>query len=37
MQTVIIHGQSHKGNTYRIAHELAEKIGGETKEFILRY
>lgn len=35
MKTVIIHGQNHKGNTYMIAHELAEKIGGETKEFFL--
>ena len=35
MKTVIIHGQSHKGNTYTIAHELGEKIGGELKEFFL--
>lgn len=35
MKTVIIHGQSHKGSTYHIAHELAEKIGGTTTEFFL--
>ncbi|MBQ7499337.1 MAG: NAD(P)H-dependent oxidoreductase [Clostridia bacterium] len=35
MKTVIIHGQDHKGSTYNIAHTLAEKIGGETKEFFL--
>ena len=35
MKTVIIHGQSHKGSTYHIAHELAEKIGGEITEFFL--
>ena len=35
MKIVIIHGQSHKGSTYNIAHILAEKIGGEIKEFFL--
>lgn len=35
MKTVIIHGQSHKGSTYNIAHNLAEKIGGEIIEFFL--
>ncbi len=35
MKTVIIHGQSHKGSTYHIAHALSEKIGGETTEFFL--
>ena len=35
MKTVIIHGQSHKGSTYHIAHILAEKIGGEITEFFL--
>ncbi|MBR1392356.1 MAG: NAD(P)H-dependent oxidoreductase [Ruminococcus sp.] len=35
MKTVIIHGQNHKGSTYRIAHILAEKIGGEVTEFFL--
>ena len=35
MRTVIIHGQSHKGSTYHIAHNLAEKIGGELSEFFL--
>jgi len=28
MKTVIIHGQSHQGSTYHIAHALGEKIGG---------
>lgn len=35
MRTVIIHGQSHQGSTYHIAHALGEKIGGECKEFFL--
>lgn len=35
MKTVIIHGQSHKGSTYHIAHTLGEKIGGECREFFL--
>ena len=35
MSTVIIHGQSHKGSTYHIAHDIAEKTGGEIKEFFL--
>lgn len=35
MKTVIIHGQSHKGSTYHIAHLLAEKLGGEITEFFL--
>ena len=35
MKTVIIHGQSHKGSTYNIAHMLGEKIGGELTEFFL--
>ena len=35
MKTVIIHGQSHKGSTYHVAHILAEKLGGETTEFFL--
>ncbi len=35
MKTVIIHGQNHKGNTYMVAHELGEKIGGELTEFFL--
>lgn len=35
MKTVIIHGQSHKGSTYHIAHGLAEKLGGDIKEFFL--
>ena len=35
MKTVIIHGQSHQGSTYHIAHALGEKLGGEYKEFFL--
>lgn len=35
MKIVIIHGQSHKGSTYHIANIVAEKIGGEKKEFFL--
>ena len=35
MKIVIIHGQSHKGSTYHIARMLAEKVGGEIKEFFL--
>ena len=35
MKIVIIHGQDHKGSTYHIAHELAEKTGGEIAEFFL--
>ena len=35
MKIVIIHGQSHKGSTYHIAHMLAEKIEGDLTEFFL--
>lgn len=35
MISVIIHGQSHKGSTYHIAHALVEKIGGECRKFFL--
>lgn len=35
MKVVIIHGQSHKGSTYKIAHILAEKISDEITEFFL--
>lgn len=35
MKILIIHGQSHKGSTYQIAHMTAEKIEGEIKEFFL--
>lgn len=35
MKTVLIHGQSHKGSTWHIAHGLAEKLGGEITEFFL--
>lgn len=35
MRTVVIYGQSHKGSTYHIARGLADKIGGETREFFL--
>ena len=36
MKIVIIHGQSHKGSTYHIAHMLAEKISGNIKELYER-
>ena len=35
MKIVMIHGQNHKGNTYTAAKELADKIGGEIREFFL--
>lgn len=35
MKIVIIHGQNHKGSTYRIANITAKKIGGEITEFFL--
>ena len=35
MKVTIIHGQSHKGSTYHISKILADKIGGEVKEFFL--
>lgn len=35
MKIAVIHGQSHKGSTYHIAHMLSEKLGGEVKEFFL--
>ncbi len=35
MKITVIHGQSHKGSTYHIAHELAEKLGGEITEIFL--
>ena len=35
MRVVIIHGQSHKGATYHVARELADKLGGDTTEFFL--
>ena len=35
MKVVIIHGQSHKGSTYHIAHMLAVKISEDIKEFFL--
>ena len=35
MKIVMIHGQNHQGSTCMIARQLAEKVGGETKEFFL--
>lgn len=35
MKIVIVHGQSHKGSTYNIAHILAKKIGDEITEYFL--
>lgn len=36
MKITVIHGQSHKGSTYHLAHSLAEKLGGEITEFFFR-
>lgn len=35
MKIIVIHGQSHKGSTYHIAHSLAEKLGGDITEIFL--
>lgn len=35
MKTVIIHGQNHEGSTCMVARELANKVGGEVREFFL--
>lgn len=35
MKIVIIHGQSHEGSTCMVARELANKVGGEVREFFL--
>ena len=35
MKITIIHGQSHKGSTFHIAHLLAEKLDGELTEIFL--
>ena len=35
MKIALIHGQNHKGSTYRIARMLADKLGGEVTEFFL--
>ncbi|MCI8308537.1 MAG: NAD(P)H-dependent oxidoreductase [Lachnospiraceae bacterium] len=35
MKITVIHGQSHKGSTYHIAHSLAQKLGGEITELFL--
>ena len=35
MKILIIHGQSHEGNTCMVARELANKVGGEIREFFL--
>ena len=35
MKIVIIHGQSHEGNTCMAARDLAKKVGGELREFFL--
>lgn len=35
MKITIIHGQSHKGSTFHIAHLLADKLDGELTEFFL--
>ena len=33
MKITLIYGQNHKGSTYHVARRLAEKLGGERKEF----
>lgn len=35
MKIVMIHGQSHEGSTCLVARELANKVGGELREFFL--
>ena len=35
IKVTVIHGQNHKGSTYHIAKQLADKLGGEVKEFFL--
>ena len=35
MKVVLISGKNAKGSTYHIAKQVADKIGGETKEFFL--
>ena len=35
MKIALIHGQNHRGSTYAVSRMLAEKIGGEIKEFFL--
>ena len=35
MKILIVHGQTHQGSTYHIAHLLCQKLGGEVKEFFL--
>ena len=35
MKITIIHGQSHEGSTCMVARELADKVGGEIREFFL--
>jgi multimeric flavodoxin WrbA len=35
MNVVIINGQNHKGSTYHIGKDLADKLGGELTEFFL--
>ena len=35
MKIAVIHGETHKGSTYHMAHAVAEKIGGDIKAFFL--
>ena len=35
MKIVLINGQNHKGSTYHVGRQLAEKLGGDVKEFFL--
>ena len=34
MKILIIHGQSHEGSTCMAARALANKVGGEIREFL---
>lgn len=35
MKIVMIHGQNHEGSTCQTARQLANKVGGEIREFFL--
>ena len=35
MQIVMIHGQNHRGSTYRIGKMVADALGGTVTEFFL--
>lgn len=35
MKIAVINGQNHKGSTYHIGKQVADKLGGEVTEFFL--